>query len=155
MTYPHATVIDYLGKNFIPVRYNIQANPDMKNIYRILWAPTVLVLDSNGTDYHRFNGFLPPGEFLPQLEFGLAKIALEKKDLKKARTRFASVVEEYPKSDIAPEAQYWVGVIDFQLTNDVNAEINAWKKIRENYPHSIWSKKVSGAIPPEKSESPD
>lgn len=77
-------------------------------------------------------------------------MALEKRDLKTARTQFAGVVEKYPKSDIAPEAQYWVGVVDFQVTNDVDAEINAWKKIIEDYPESIWARKVSGAIPDEK-----
>lgn len=77
-------------------------------------------------------------------------MALEKQDLKAARKQFASVVEKYPKSDIAPEAQYWVGVVDFQLTNDVSTEINAWEKIRENYPNSIWARKVSGAISREK-----
>lgn len=150
MTYPQPAVIDYLGKNFIPVRYNIQTNRALKDRYRLLWAPTVIILDSKGTDYHRFQGFLPPEEFIPQLEFGLAKLALEQGDLKTARIRFTTVVDKYPKSDIAPEAQYWVGVIDFQLTNDVNAEIQAWKKIVEDYPHSIWSKKVSGAISQEK-----
>ncbi|NUN23538.1 MAG: thioredoxin family protein [Candidatus Jettenia caeni] len=150
MTYPHPAVIDYINKHFIPVRYNIQTNPDIKNTYRLLWAPTVIVLDLNGTDYHRFNGFLPPDEFIPQLEFGIAKMALEKQDLKAAKIQFTSVVEKYPQSDIAPEAQYWVGVVDFQLTHDVSTEINAWKKIQEHYPGSIWARKVSGAISCEK-----
>lgn len=150
VTYPQPVVIDYINKNFIPVRYNIQTNPDIKNKYRLLWAPTVIILDSDGTDYHRFNGFLPPDEFIPQLEFGIAKMALEKRDLKTARMQFTSVVEKYPKSDIAPEAQYWVGVVDFQITNDVNAEIQAWEKIIKSYPNSIWARKVSGSIPCEK-----
>lgn len=77
-------------------------------------------------------------------------MALEKQDLKAAKIQFTSVVEKYPQSDIAPEAQYWVGVVDFQLTNDVSTEINAWKKIQEHYPGSIWARKVSGAISCEK-----
>ncbi|MGQ3684395.1 MAG: tetratricopeptide repeat protein [Candidatus Loosdrechtia sp.] len=146
MTYPNPVVIDYIKKYFIPVRSNIQTSPDIKNTYRLLWAPTVIVMDSNGVDYYRFNGFLPPDEFIPQLKFGLAKMSLEKRDLKTAREQFTNVVEKYPESDIAPEAQYWIGVIDFQLTNDVNAEISAWKKILEKYPDSIWARKVSGAV---------
>jgi TolA-binding protein len=149
VTYPHPLVIEYINKNFIPVQLNIQTSPDIKNTYRVLWAPTVIVLDSNGVDYHRFNGFLPPDEFIPQLEFGLAKMALEKQDLKTAREQFANVIVKYPESDIAPESQYWIGVIDFQLTNDVNAEIRAWKIILEKYPNSIWARKVSGAVPHE------
>lgn len=146
VTYPNQGVADYIGNNFIPVRFNAQTNPDVKSKYRILWAPTILILDSNGTEYYRFNGFLPPDEFIPQLEFGLARMAMEKQDIKTAGTQMKMVVEKYPKSDIAPEAQYWVGVIAFRLTNDVNDEINEWKKITERYPSSIWAKKVSCAV---------
>ena len=146
VTYPNQSVVDYINKNFIPVRFNVQTNADVKNKYRILWAPTILVLDSHGIEYYRFNGFLPPDEFIPQLEFGLGKMALEKQDIKTASAQLKMVVDKYPKSDIAPEAQYWVGVIEYQITHDVNAEVKAWKKIKEYYPHSIWAKKISCAI---------
>ena len=146
VTYPNPVVVDYINENFIPVRFNVQTNVDIKNKYRILWAPTVLVLDSNGIDYQRFNGFLSPEEFIPQLEFGLGKMALEKGDLKTAKAQFMSVVEKHHRSDIAPESQYWVGVIEYQITHDINAEVNAWEKIKENYPNSIWAKKVSCAV---------
>ena len=146
VTYPNQGVVDYIGNNFIPVRFNAQTNPEVKSKYRILWAPTILILDSNGTEYYRFNGYLPPEEFIPQLEFGLARMAMEKQDIKTAAIQMKRVVEKYPKSDIAPEAQYWVGVIAYQLTHDVNDEINEWKKIKERYPNSIWAKKVSCAV---------
>lgn len=146
MTYPNKTVIDYINKNFIPVRYNVQTSADIVSKYRILWAPTVLVLDPNGTEYYRFNGFLPADEFIPQLEFGLGKMALEKQDVKAANTQLKMIVDRYPKSDIAPEAQYWFGITEFKITNEVNSEVNAWRKIKENYPYSIWAKKVSGAL---------
>ena len=146
VTYPNQSVVDYITKNFVPVRYNAQTSTDARSKYRVLWAPTILVLDSHGTEYYRFNGFLPPDEFIPQLEFGLARMALEKQDIKTAGTQMKMVVEKYPKSDIAPEAQYWVGVIAYQLTHDLNDEINEWKKITERYPNSIWAKKVSCAV---------
>jgi len=146
VTYPNQSVIDYLAKNFVPVRYNAQTSADAKGKYRVLWAPTVILLDPDGTEYHRFNGFLPPDEFIPQLEFGLGKMALEKQDIKTAGAQMKMVVEKYPKSDVAPEAQYWVGVIAYQITHDVNDEINEWKKITERYPNSIWAKKVSCAV---------
>ncbi|MCF6158062.1 MAG: thioredoxin family protein [wastewater metagenome] len=146
MTYPNPAVIEYLNKNFIPVRFNVQAHTDIVRKNRILWAPTILILDSNGIEYYRFNGFLPPDEFIPHLEFGLAKMALEKQDIKTANRQFRMVVDTYPKSDIAPEAQYWFGVTEFQITHDVCSEVNAWRKITEDYPNSIWAKKVSGAL---------
>ncbi|MBI2470378.1 MAG: thioredoxin family protein [Planctomycetes bacterium] len=146
MTYPNQGVVDYIGKNFIPVRFNAQTNPEVKSKYRILWAPTIIILDSTGTEYYRFNGFLPHDEFIPQLEFGLGKMALEKQDITTAHAQMRLVVEKYPKSDIAPEAQYWAGVIAYQLTHDVIDEVAEWKKIIERYPGSIWAKKVSCAV---------
>ena len=120
VTYPNQSVADYITKNFVPVRYNAQISTDAKSKYRVLWAPTILVLDSHGTEYYRFNGFLPPDEFVSATGIWFGQMALEKQDIKTAGTQMKMVVEKYPKSDIAPEAQYWVGVIEYQITHDVN-----------------------------------
>ncbi len=143
MTYPNATVADYISKNFIPLQINVQTNSEIVSKYRVFWTPTILVLDSNGNEYYRFNGFLPPDEFIPQLEFGLGMMALEKQDYKTASAQLKSVVEKYPKSNIAPEAQYWVGVSEYKAAHNVEALLSAWKKLRKEYPNSIWALKVS------------
>ena len=143
MTYPDATVADYINKNFIPLQINVQINSEIAGKYRVFWTPTILVLDSNGTEYYRFNGFLPPDEFIPQLEFGLGMMALEKQDYKTASAHLKSVVEKYPKSNIAPEAQYWLGVSEYKAAHNVEALLNAWRKLKKDYPDSIWAKKVS------------
>ncbi|MBI2470379.1 MAG: tetratricopeptide repeat protein [Planctomycetes bacterium] len=143
MTYPNATVADYISKNFIPLQINVQTNSEIVSKCRVFWTPTILVLDSNGTEYYRFNGFLPPDEFLPQLEFGLGMMALEKQDYKIASIQLKSVVEKYPKSNIAPEAQYWVGVSEYKAAHNVEVLLSAWKKLRKEYPNSIWALKVS------------
>jgi len=82
VTYPDATVANYINENFIPLQINVQANSEIAGKYRVFWTPTILILDTNGTEYYRFNGFLPPGEFIPQLKFGLGMMALEKQDYK-------------------------------------------------------------------------
>lgn len=146
MTYPNAAVTDYINKNFIPLQINTQSNSDLLNKYRIFWTPTILILDSDGTEYYRLNGFLPSDEFIPQLEFGLGKMTLEKHDYKKSSTKLKSVVDTYPKSGIAPEAQYWFGVSEYKATHNVDALLNAWRKIMKDYPNSIWADKVSFAF---------
>ncbi len=143
MTYPDAAVVNYITKNFIPLQINVQTSSEIAGKYRAFWTPTILVLDSNGTEYYRFNGFLPPDEFIPQLEFGLGMMALEKQDYKTAGAQLKSVVEKYPKSNIAPEAQYWVGVSEYKASHNVEALLGAWKKLRKEYPDSIWALKVS------------
>ncbi|MBI5795220.1 MAG: thioredoxin fold domain-containing protein [Planctomycetes bacterium] len=143
MTYPDATVADYINKYFIPLQINVQTNSEIAGKYRVFWTPTILVLDSNGTEYYRLNGFLPPDEFIPQLEFGLGMMALEKQDYKTASAQLKSVVDKYTRSDIAPQAQYWFGVSEYKDTHNVEALLNAWRKLKKDYPDSIWAKKVS------------
>ncbi len=143
MTYPDAAVAGYINKNFIPLQINVQTSSEIAGKYRAFWTPTILVLDTNGTEYYRFNGFLPPDEFIPQLEFGLGIMALEKQDYNTAGAQLKSVVEKYPKSNIAPEAQYWLGVSEYKSAHNVEALLNAWRKLKKDYPDSIWAKKVS------------
>ncbi len=143
VTYPDAAVADYISKNFTPLQINVQTNSEIVNKYRVFWTPTILILDSNGTEYYRLNGFLPPDEFIPQLEFGLGMMELEKQDYKTASAQLKSVVENYSKSNVAPEAQYWFGVSGYKASHNVEALLNAWRKLKNDYPNSIWAKKVS------------
>ncbi len=143
VTYPDATVADYISKNFIPLQINVQTHSEIAGKYRVFWTPTILVLDTSGTEYYRLNGFLPPDEFIPQLEFGLGMMALEKQDYKTASAQLESVVDKYTRSDIAPQAQYWLGVSEYKAAHNVEALLSAWKKLRKEYPGSIWALKVS------------
>ncbi|MEB2309311.1 MAG: thioredoxin family protein [Candidatus Brocadiaceae bacterium] len=143
MTYPDATVIEFINKNFIPLQINMQSGFDLPSKYRVFWTPTILVLDPLGIEYYRFNGFLPPDEFLPQLYFGLGFMALEMQNCKTASVLLKSVVDRYPRSNIAPEAQYWYGVSEYKTSHNVDALLNAWRKIKKDYSHSIWATKVS------------
>jgi acetolactate synthase I/II/III large subunit len=42
--------------------------------FDVLWTPTVLILDANGIERARNEGYLPNSEFRAQLEMGLARI---------------------------------------------------------------------------------
>ena len=143
VTYPDSAVINYISKNSVPLQINVQTNAEIAGIYRVFWTPTILVLDFNGTEYYHFNGFLPPDEFIPQLEFGLGTMALEKQDYKTATIQLKSVIDKYTRSDIAPQAQYWLGVSEYKDAHNVEALLNAWRKLKKDYPDSIWAKKVS------------
>jgi len=143
VTYPNPLVANYIRKNFIPLQINVQSKSELPSKYRIFWTPTILILDSKGTEFHRFNGFLPPDEFIPQLELGLGTMALAKQEYKSASTQLKLVVDKYPGSAVAPEAQYWFGVSEYKATHNADALLNAWKKILKDYPDSIWAEKVS------------
>lgn len=143
MTYPDVTVANYIGKNFIPLQINVLSGSQIINEYRVVWTPTIVIVDTKGTEYYRFVGFLPPEEFIPQLQFGLAMMAIHKQEYKTASLQLSQVIYTYPKSSVAPEALYWLGVSDYKSSHDVNALLRSWKKLKSEYSHSTWAQRVS------------
>ena len=107
------------------------------------WTPTLLIADSSGVERYRFEGYLPVDEFLPQLEFGLGKAAFANSNWKEAAQRFRNVVEQYPKSDVAPEALYWAGVSKYKDTGDAGALAETATALQSRYSDSVWTKKAS------------
>ena len=57
--YPEPRVTDFVSKNFIPVRLHVKTHPEAMGRFGADWTPTVMLLDSNGQERHRIEGFLP------------------------------------------------------------------------------------------------
>jgi len=102
----------------------------------------VLILDPNGVERFRLEGYLPKDEFRAQLELGLARVAFMNKKWADAESRYAAVVEKYPQSKSAPEALYWKGVSHYKATNDHTVLGELPGQFRENYPDSDWALKT-------------
>lgn len=103
----------------------------------------MLILDSDGVERHRLEGYLPTDEFRAQLELGLARVAFMSKDFKEAERRYAEVLERYPNSRSAPEALYWKGVSRYKATNDHTVLGEMPGMFREKYPESTWALKTA------------
>ena len=111
--------------------------------YSAQWTPTTLVLDSDGTERHRVEGFLPAGDLLGQLRLGLGQVAFAHADWGSAERHFRAVAEEYPESDGAPEAVYWAGVSKYKATQDPAALGETARQLGDRYAGSTWSRKAS------------
>src|SRR5262249_36226101 len=107
------------------------------------WTPTTLLVDVTGTERHRIEGFLPVDEFLAQLALGMAKAAFARQDYAAAERLHREVLERFPKTDAAPEAQYWAGVSKYRATNDAGALRATAQAFRERYQDSTWATKAS------------
>jgi TolA-binding protein len=107
-----------------------------------VWTPTVLILDSNGEERSRLEGYLPRDEFRAHLELGLARVAFMNKDWASAEQRYAQVVERYPNSQAAPEALYWKGVSKYKSTNDHTVLGELPDQFKQKYPDSVWALKT-------------
>lgn len=111
--------------------------------FKVNWTPTQLVLDEDGTEQHRIEGFLPVDDFIAELELGLGKLAFEHKDYNEAERMFRTVTEEHPSSGVAPEAYYWAGVSDYKATHRSEPLRETATKLKEKYPESEWTRKAS------------
>src|SRR5262249_55388897 len=108
-----------------------------------LWTPTILVMDVDGTERHRIEGFLPADDFLGQLELGLGKRDFESARYEAAQRHFSQVARTHPASGAAAEARYWAGVAEYKATNDAAPLKAAARDLKERWPESEWTRKAS------------
>lgn len=105
------------------------------------WTPTILVLDSGGTERHRIEGFLPADDFLNQLRLGLAHAARLTGNFADAETRYRELASG--DDDVAAESLYWAGVSKYKGSNDAAALGDTAKAFKERFKDSSWAKKAS------------
>jgi hypothetical protein len=59
----------------VPLSAHIKEHPAYFHRFDALWTPSVVILDANGVERFRIEGYLPKDEFRAQLELGLARVA--------------------------------------------------------------------------------
>jgi hypothetical protein len=145
--YSDPQVGELVNSRFVPVRVHVKDDADefkrLGGMFEAQWTPTTLIVDAPSTERHRIEGFLPKDDFASQLELGFAKAAFARGAFDEAARAFESVIEKYPKTDAAPEAQYWAGVSRYKATGDAQALGDTTKRFRERYADSTWAKKAS------------
>ena len=111
--------------------------------FGVQWTPTVLLLDSSGHERHRIEGFLPAADFLVQLHLGLARAAFRVNDFERAEHLYGEIVDRFPNTDAAAEAQYWAGVSNYKRSNDAAALKNTADAFKRRYSDTEWAKRAS------------
>jgi thioredoxin-related protein len=71
-TYPNSKVVD-LAQKFIPVKINVDKQPEVARKYNVSGIPVILFLDASGKVLHNVEGFLPPEEFAKEMRTALGK----------------------------------------------------------------------------------
>ncbi|HJP95270.1 MAG TPA: hypothetical protein VJ875_25185, partial [Pyrinomonadaceae bacterium] len=133
----------FINDNFIPLEAHIKEHPVYFHRFDAVWTPTVLILDPNGVERQRLEGYLPKDEFRAQLEMGLARLTFMSKNWADAERRYSAVLDHYPNSKAAPEALYWKGVSHYKLTNDHTILGEMPELFRQKYPDSVWALKTA------------
>jgi hypothetical protein len=141
--YPDPKVTEFISQNLIPVRLHVKTHPEAMERFAVQWTPTVLLLDPTGHERHRIEGFLPTQDFLTQLNLGLAHAAFRANRFEDSERRFRDIVERFPNTDAAAEAQYWAGVSSYKRSNDAAALTKTAQAFKDRYSDTQWAKKAS------------
>ncbi len=145
--YSDPRVIDFIQQHFTPVRVHVRQNADeykrLGSRFNAQWTPTTLIVDSEGNERHRVEGFLPADDFLAQLSLGLAHSAFARGSFQEAEPLFRDVVDTYPNTDAAPEALYWAGVSRYKGSGDAAALGETARAFSTRYTGTSWAKKAS------------
>lgn len=138
---------EFVNDHFLPARVNVREQPeDFQRLgarFGAEWTPTILLLDGDGEERHRIEGFLPADDFIAQLALGQARIEFSSGDFAAAEHRYREIVERHPDSETAPEALYWAGVARYKASGDAAALHETGKAFQERYRDSVWAKKAS------------
>lgn len=125
------------------MKIHVKDRPKDFERFNAQWTPTEIIAEPDGTERYRFEGYMPAGDFLSQLQLGLAKAAFSRNDFSQAEQRFRGVAAEHPQSDAAPEAIYWATVSAYKASGKPEALGRGAAELAEKYPESTWTKKGS------------
>ena len=100
---------------------------------------------ADGRPLHTQVGVLPPGDLLPELDYGRALHAMTTRDYAGANALFGALSEQ-TDAERAPEACYWWGISRMRETKDPTSSLEPWGLIRERWPGSQWARKVAYAL---------
>lgn len=136
-------MVQAISSQFVPVKAHIKEQKPTFERFNAQWTPTQIVLDPEGVERHRIEGFLPVDDFLAQLELGLGKLHFQHQNYGEAEKHLRSVCEAFPRAGAAPEACYWAGVSAYKGSNDPRFLGSAARALKERYPDSEWARKAS------------
>ena len=145
--YPDDRVPSFIGERFVPARVNVREQPQdfarLGGRFNAHWTPTTLLLEPDGTERHRIEGFLPTDDFLAQLTLGAARAAFARQEWEEAERLFRSVADRFPTTTAGPEALYWAGVARYKRTNDADALRETSRDFTKRYQDTEWAKRAS------------
>jgi TolA-binding protein len=149
--FPDDRVARLINEHFVPARVHVKEQPEdfqrLGQQFNAQWTPAQLLLEADGTERHRIEGFLPAEDMLAQLTLGLAKRAFARQEWDQAERLYREIVDKYPSTSAAPEGLYWAGVAQYKRTNDVAALRETGHEFTTRYAETEWAKRASIWLP--------
>ena len=145
MTYPQAQVVDAIVSNGVPLQFDNSKKENNQFLHGIhhIWTPDIRILNHDGYELYRWDGFLPPPEFIARTLCGFALAHLRLKRFDRAESLYVEVLKKFSTSYAAAEAQYYLGVTRYRRDPDSDELLNQWANLRSRYPMSEYRVKQS------------
>jgi hypothetical protein len=143
VTYPQPSIESFIAAHFVPVKLLLNRPQDQAHFraHRVIWTPTVVILDRRGIGYYQSPGYLPPELFLNMLRIGLGRALTAWMRYDEAATHFEAAAADL-HNQLAPEALYWLGVAWYLKDRRRASMMRAWNRLRQEHPASIWTARV-------------
>jgi len=103
----------------------------------------VLIMDPNGVERYRIEGYLPVNWFRARLDMGLARVAFMKKKFADAEKAYAAIIAEHSATGVVAEAIYWRAVCAYKATNDHTVLTPAAEELAQKFTNDEWTLKAS------------
>lgn len=138
VTYSSAQVIDFIHRNTIPLRLAYDHKP-LSDSFKVEKTPCLIILDQDGNEQHRANGFQPPVEFIAAIRLGIAKTRYNRQSYDLAFQALNELLEDNPTSDSSAEAIYLRGLCRYKSTHDYGHLKDAYEELVLAFPKSEWT----------------
>jgi hypothetical protein len=148
VTYPTPSVVDFLSDQFVCLKLDTSArSPAFRRILGrqgLRWTPTFVFADHTVRELRRTVGFLPPDDFLAELQLVLGLAGLARARNETALATLRAVADLHPESHVAGEALFWAGIAAFRIAGGEKAALRvAWQPLWERYPDSTWARRAA------------
>ena len=130
---------EILNSRFIPLRINLERQRPIFKEYRVVWTPTICLLDMEGREHHRFTGFFTPTEMSARILLDGAKSALFLRRNDIAQGHLDALFADYRGTFAVPEAIYYSGVLGTLSSDDPKFLRRGLERLRKEFPDSEWT----------------
>lgn len=102
----------------------------------------MLILDNEGKERVRIEGYLTKTDFNAALESALGRLAFIRKKYDEAERWYGDVLGRFGNSHSAAGAMYWKAVAHYKATNDHTVLGQVAEDLKSKYPDSVWASKA-------------
>lgn len=145
VTYPQPPVQQLIEQFTVPVQIDNSQEQNKTLLDRIhhIWTPDVRILADDGFELYRWDGFLPPPEYMARYLTGLGYANLRLRRFKEADRHYVDVLTRFSTAYAAPEAQYYLGVTRYRADPESSEVGVQWHHLTSRYPNSEYRLKQS------------